>query len=105
MPGIALARWGEDKLSAWLLHDPAAVRILPPGRPTPATTPTRWSGRAGRRRPASSDTRSRGRPPRHGGEFVLGDPVARGTEQTVTTTATRRYGVAVPGPGNGSTPG
>ncbi|MFF7459149.1 hypothetical protein [Kitasatospora sp. NPDC008115] len=29
VPWIAHARWGEDKQSAWLLYDPAAVRVLP----------------------------------------------------------------------------
>ncbi|MEV0580841.1 NF041680 family putative transposase [Streptomyces sp. NPDC050392] len=36
-----------------------------------------------------------GRPPKHGGEFVFGDPGTWGVEQSVTTTATRRYGTAV----------
>nr|BFD96207.1 hypothetical protein KitaXyl93_75670 [Kitasatospora sp. Xyl93] len=36
-----------------------------------------------------------GRPPKHGGEFVFGDPATWGAEQAVTTTATRRYGTAV----------
>lgn len=35
-----------------------------------------------------------GRPPKHGGEFVFGDPVTWGTEQAVTRTDTRRYGTA-----------
>lgn len=36
-----------------------------------------------------------GRPPKHGGEFVFGDPTTWGAEQAVTTTETRRYGTAV----------
>ncbi|MFB8236249.1 NF041680 family putative transposase [Kitasatospora purpeofusca] len=36
-----------------------------------------------------------GRPPKHGGEFVFGDPATWSTEQAVTTTETRRYGTAV----------
>jgi len=36
-----------------------------------------------------------GRPPKHGGEFVFGDPVTWGDEQAATTTTTRRYGTAV----------
>ncbi|CAK7279830.1 hypothetical protein SGPA1_10608 [Streptomyces misionensis JCM 4497] len=32
-----------------------------------------------------------GRPPKHGGEFVFGDPATWGTEQAVTDTDTRRY--------------
>lgn len=35
-----------------------------------------------------------GRPPKHGGEFVFGDPATWGVEQAVTTTDTRRYGRA-----------
>jgi hypothetical protein len=33
-----------------------------------------------------------GRPPKHGGEFVFGDPATRGAEQAVTSTDTRLYG-------------
>lgn len=32
-----------------------------------------------------------GRPPKHGGEFVFGDPATWGTEQAATVTDTRRY--------------
>lgn len=35
-----------------------------------------------------------GRPPKHGGEFVFGDPTTWGVEQAVTTTDTRLYGTA-----------
>jgi hypothetical protein len=35
-----------------------------------------------------------GRPPKHGGEFVFGDPATWGAEQARTTTDTRRYGTA-----------
>jgi hypothetical protein len=35
-----------------------------------------------------------GRPPKHGGEFVFGDPTTWGTEQAVTVTDTRLYGKA-----------
>ncbi len=35
-----------------------------------------------------------GRPPKHGGEFVFGDPDTWGTEQAVTVTDTRLYGKA-----------
>lgn len=44
-------------------------------------TPERVSGTAGR-------------PAKHGGEFVFGDPTTWGREQAVTTTATRLYGTA-----------
>ncbi|QCX82419.1 Transposase DDE domain protein (plasmid) [Streptomyces sp. YIM 121038] len=35
-----------------------------------------------------------GRPPKHGGEFVFGDPATWGTEQAITITDTRLYGKA-----------
>ncbi|MFJ6252684.1 MULTISPECIES: NF041680 family putative transposase [unclassified Streptomyces] len=52
------------------------------------------------RRPAPSRTEfglanpKGDRPLKHGGEFVLGDPITWGTEQAVTTTGTRLYGKA-----------
>ncbi|MCX4808720.1 transposase [Streptomyces sp. NBC_01214] len=36
-----------------------------------------------------------GRPPKHGGEFVFGDPDTWGEETAVTATATERYGTAI----------
>jgi hypothetical protein len=36
-----------------------------------------------------------GRPPKHGGEFVFGDPSTWGEEQAVTVTDTRLYGKAI----------
>jgi len=36
-----------------------------------------------------------GRPPKHGGEFVFGDPTTWGAEHAVTTTDTRLYGTAI----------
>jgi hypothetical protein len=36
-----------------------------------------------------------GRPPKHGGEFVFGDPTTWAVEQAVTTTDTRLYGTAI----------
>ncbi|MCA2219591.1 transposase [Wangella sp. NEAU-J3] len=35
-----------------------------------------------------------GRPPRHGGEFIFGDPASWGTPDAATTTDTRLYGTA-----------
>ncbi|KPC74093.1 transposase, partial [Streptomyces sp. NRRL WC-3753] len=37
---------------------------------------------------------TRGRPPRHGGEFVFGDPATWGVPDTETVTDTRLYGNA-----------
>lgn len=47
------------------------------------------------RRPAPSRVPgTTGRPPKHGGGFVFGDPTTWGAEQAVTTTDTRLYGTA-----------
>ncbi len=47
------------------------------------------------RRPAPPrQPHTRGRPPRHGGEFVFGQPDTRGTPDTHTVTGTRLYGTA-----------
>lgn len=48
------------------------------------------------RRPAPSrQPHTRGRPPRHGGEFVFGQPDTWGTPDTETVTDTRLYGTAL----------
>lgn len=44
--------------------------------------------------PARVYDRKGGQPPKHGGEFVFGDPDTWGTEQAVTVTGTRLYGKA-----------
>lgn len=47
------------------------------------------------RRPVPSRTSgTNGRPPKHGSEFVFGDPSTWGSEQAVTTADTRLYGTA-----------
>jgi hypothetical protein len=46
-----------------------------------------------------------GRPAKHGGEFVFGDPATWGTEDAVTVTDTRRYGKARRRLGTGCTRG
>jgi hypothetical protein len=68
---------------AWLLRD-LPVRVLARmrsdrvlRRPAPAPSPGR-----------------RGRLPRHGSEFVFGDPTSWGTPDVTTTTDTRLYGTA-----------
>lgn len=45
-----------------------------------------------------------GRPPRHGGEFVFGQPDTWGTPDTHTVTDTRLYGTTLARPGTGSIP-
>lgn len=46
------------------------------------------------RRPTPPPDPKGGRPPKHGGEFVFGDPASWATERAVTTTDTRLYGKA-----------
>jgi hypothetical protein len=46
------------------------------------------------RRRAPSERAGNGRPPRHGTEFVFGDPASWGTPDTATVTDTRLYGLA-----------
>lgn len=45
-----------------------------------------------------------GRPPRHGAEFVFGQPNTWGTPDTETITDTRLYGTAIARSGTGSIP-
>ncbi len=52
------------------------------------------SDRVLRRAAPSRQPHTRGRPPRHGGEFVFGQPDTWGTPDTETVTATRLYGTA-----------
>lgn len=98
---IAAGQWREG--------DPAILVVLDAGYDAPriahllADLPVEILGRmrsdrvlarpAPPRVPATSDQPGRpGRPPKHGGEFVFGDPTTWGTEQAVTTTDTRLYG-------------
>jgi hypothetical protein len=53
------------------------------------------SDRVLRRAAAPPAPGTRGRPRRHGGEFVFGDPATWGTPQVTTITATRLYGPAI----------
>ncbi|MFC9948971.1 transposase, partial [Streptomyces pratensis] len=52
------------------------------------------SDRVLRRAVPSREPGVRGRPPRHGGEFVFGDPATWGTPDAQTVTTTRLYGMA-----------
>lgn len=45
--------------------------------------------------PPRAESPTRGRPAKHGGEFVFGDPATWDAEHTVTTTDTRLYGQAI----------
>jgi hypothetical protein len=47
------------------------------------------------RRRARSEPTGNGRPARHGGEFIFGDPASWGEPDTAATTLTRLYGVAI----------
>ncbi len=46
------------------------------------------------RRRAATEPAGNGRPPRHGGEFIFGDPDSWGTPDTASSTDTRLYGAA-----------
>ncbi|GHH71712.1 hypothetical protein GCM10018793_07530 [Streptomyces sulfonofaciens] len=78
------------------MPDTTALRIahLLVGLPVEILGRTR-SGRVMRRPtpPRVYDPKG-GRPPKHGGEFVLGDPATWGEERAVTVTDTRLYGQA-----------
>lgn len=94
----------------WKPGDPHVLAVLDAGYDAPRTAhllaglPVEIPGRLRSdhvmRRPAPSRTEFAmasplgGRPPEHGGEFVFGDPSARGIEQAVTVTGTRLYGKA-----------
>lgn len=69
---------------AWLLAD-LPVQVLARMR----------SDRALRRAAAARVAGTNGRPPRHGGEFIFGDPTSWGTPDVATTAQTRLYGQAV----------
>lgn len=92
----------------WKPGDPKILVVLDAGYEAPriahllAGLPVEILGRLRSdrvmRRPAPSlnefalANRKGGRPPKHGGEFVFGDPTTWGPEQAVTTTETRLYG-------------
>ncbi len=61
------------------------------------------SDRVLRRRAPAEPTRN-GRPPRHGGEFIFGDPASWDTPDTATSTDTRLYGTATARSWNGLHP-
>lgn len=69
---------------AWLLAD-LPVQVLARMR----------SDRVLRRAAAARVAGTNGRPPRHGGEFIFGDPTSWGTSDVATTAKTRLYGQAV----------
>lgn len=95
----------------WTAGDPEALVVMDAGYDAPRIAhllgdlPVQILGRLRSdrvmRRPAPSRAEfaaanpAGGRPPKHGGEFVFGDPATWGDEQAVTTTSTRRYGTAI----------
>ncbi|TDD31897.1 NF041680 family putative transposase, partial [Saccharopolyspora elongata] len=89
----------------WRDGDPEVLVVLDAGYDAPrvahllAELPVQIVGRMRSdrvlRRPAPPRLPgTNGRPPKHGGEFVFGDPASWGTEQAVTATDTHRYGQA-----------
>lgn len=90
----------------WQEGDPEILVVLDSGYDAPriahllADMPVQFLGRLRSERvmrrptpPHVYDPKG-GRPPKHGGEFVFGDPATWGTEQAVTVTDTRLYGKA-----------
>jgi hypothetical protein len=90
----------------WKPGDPEVLVVLDAGYDTPRIAhllndlPVEILGRLRSDRVMRRPTPPRvydpkgGRPPKHGGEFVFGDPATWGTEQAVTVTDTRLYGKA-----------
>ena len=89
----------------WRAGDPAILIVADAGYDAPrlayllADLPVAVLGRMRsdrvlRRAAGSQPAAARGRPRRHGGEFVFGDPGTWGAPQVTTTTATRLYGPA-----------
>lgn len=83
IPIVADAGYDTPRL-AYLLRD-LPVQVL--GRMR--------SDRVLRRAAPPRQPGTNGRPPRHGGEFIFGDPASWGTPDVTTVTDTRLYGVAV----------
>lgn len=94
----------------WQPGDPSVLVVLDAGYDAPriahllADLPVEVLGRMRSdrvlRRPVPPPTPgTNGRPLKHGGEFVFGDPTTWGNEQAVTTTDTRLYGRRTGGPG------
>ncbi|WP_308314341.1 NF041680 family putative transposase [Streptomyces sp. GbtcB7] len=90
----------------WQPGDPEVLVVLDAGYDAPRIAhllndlPVEILGRLRSDRVMRRPTPSRvydpkgGRPPKHGGEFVFGDPATWGAEQAVTVTDTRLYGKA-----------
>ncbi|MFB7905970.1 NF041680 family putative transposase [Kitasatospora sp. NPDC056076] len=120
-PGADLAAVTTDQLrdtvgrliaaGQWKASDPEILVVMDAGYDAPRIAhllgdlPVQVLGRLRSdrvmRRPAPSRAEfaaanpAGGRPPKHGAEFVFGDPATWDAEQAVTTTDTRRYGTAV----------
>ncbi|MFJ8476057.1 transposase, partial [Kitasatospora sp. NPDC094011] len=109
---VQLRRVVEGLLAAgqWREGDPEILVVLDAGYDAPRIyhlltgLPVQVLGRLRSdrvmRRPAPTPAQfaaahpAGGRPPKHGGEFVFGDPSTWGKEQAVTVTNTRLYGTA-----------
>ncbi|GIH21680.1 NF041680 family putative transposase [Rugosimonospora africana] len=89
----------------WRVGDPQILVVLDAGYDAPRIAhllgelPVQILGRMRSdrvlRRPVPPHAPGRnGRPPKHGSEFVFGDPATWGAQQAVTTTETRLYGTA-----------
>ncbi|WP_149181364.1 NF041680 family putative transposase [Streptomyces sp. TRM49041] len=94
---IAAGQWHDGDLDVLIVVDagydvPRLAFLL---RDLPVQVLGRMrSDRVLRRAVPPREPGTRGRPPRHGGEFVFGDPTTWNTPDAATVTATRLYGTA-----------
>jgi hypothetical protein len=94
---IAAGRWQDGDpeilIVADAVYDAPRIAFLLGELPVQVLARMRSDGVLRRSAPARVPG-TNGRPPKHGGEFVFGDPATWGAEQASTTTDTRRYGTA-----------
>jgi hypothetical protein len=93
---IAAGQWQPGDPDIWIVadagYDGPRLAFLLADLPVRLLVRMR-SDRVLRRR-APTTPAGNGRPPRHGDEFIFGDPASWGDPDTATTTDTRLYGTA-----------
>ena len=93
---ITAGQWQPGDPHMWIVADagydgPRLAFLL---ADLPVRLLVRMRGDRVLRRRAPAEPIRNGRPPRHGGEFIFGDPASWGQPDTVTVTDTRLYGTA-----------
>lgn len=100
--------WRPGDLDIWIVmdagYDGARIAWLLSDLPVQIVARLR-SDRVLRRPAPPRPPGTTGRPPRHGGEFIFGDPASWGDPDVTSTTETRLYGTATAAPGTGYTHG